>query len=177
MVMKVKKCIKGFIPKEVKKVSKKLFFVLQLVFLCSFILYGCATVQTSSPTRAGDGSEIGTTSPLTSDFEDIPIPSELKKDLNKSFIFETSSIKTAIIYYDSFPGYLDHTSLVNFFKNNMVAHGWKLIDLYNHKESNLTFEKGNRICHITIFDKFLQTKVVVKVGQSNPSKPAKDNQP
>ena len=175
--MMVKKFKKGFTSREVKKVSKIFVPVLLLILVFVFTLYGCSTVQSSSPTSLGTGSEIGLTAPLTLDFEDIPIPAELKKDQNKSFIFETSSIKTAIIYYDSFPGYLDHSSLVIFFKNNMVAHGWKLIDLYNYKEANLSFEKGNRMCHITIFDKFLQTKVVVKVGQMSQSEPAKENRP
>jgi hypothetical protein len=165
---------KGSTPRKVRKalaISARMLFP-AIVF--GLFIYGCATVQTSSTTNSAAGSEIGTTTPLTSDFDDIPIPAELKKDVSKSFIFETSSVKTAIIYYDSFPGYLDHSSLVIFFKNNMIAHGWKLIDLYNYKESNLSFEKGDRICHITIFDKFLQTKVVIKVGQTNPSEPVKE---
>lgn len=152
-------------------------YVLFLTFMFVFTLYGCTTMQSPGPTTPEAGSEAMTTSPLTSDFDDIPIPPEFKKDLENSFIYETPWIKTAIIYYDSFPGYIDHSSLILYFKNNMVAQGWKLIDLYNYKEALLSFEKGNRRCHITIFDKFLQTKVVIKVGQTTQSEPTKENRP
>ena len=174
--MIMKDFMRGYTYKGINEVFKKIVMVLPFVVVCGLTLYGCSTLQSSSPATPESGSAVGITLPLTSDFEDIPIPSELKKDLDKSIIYETPSLKTAIIYYDSFPGYLDHSSLIIYFKNNMVAQGWKLIDLYNYKEATLNFEKGNRLCHITIFDKFLQTKVVIKVGQTSQSEPAKENQ-
>lgn len=175
--MRFKKSSYKFIS---KRISRTFFFSKSNLFLymiiSSLMLQACSTTQTStSSNTTGIASETGISSTLTTDFEDIPIPSELKKDLDRSFVYETSSIKTAVIYYDSFPGYLDHSSLVTYFKNNMTAHGWKLIDLYNYKEANLSFEKGNRRCHITIFDKFLQTKVIIKVGQMNIPEPDKEN--
>jgi hypothetical protein len=167
----IKKITRGF---TVKEVYKNLFYVLTYTLVFGFILYSCTTPQSPGPTTPEVGLETVTTAPFTSDFEDIPIPTELKKDLSKSFIYETPFSKTAIIYYDSFPGYIDHSSLIIYFKTNMAAQGWKLIDLYNYKEANLSFEKGDRRCHITIFDKFLQTKVVIKVGQMSQSEPVKE---
>lgn len=166
--MVVKNIIKGF---------SVLSYVLTLTLAFGLTLYGCTTVQSPGPTTPGGGSEAVATSVPAPDFEDIPIPAELKKDLGESFIYETPSIKTAIVYYDSFPGYLDHSSLIIYFKNNMVAQGWKLIDLYNYKEATLSFEKGIRRCYITIFDKFLQTKVVIKVGQMSHAEPTRENNP
>ena len=161
------------------KVRRHQLYLPALAIICLVAFAACTTTQTSGSGSATTepGLDTVTKTPLTTEYDDIPIPSELKRDQGKSFIYETPGIKSAIIYYDSFPGYLDHSSLVLYFKNNMVSQGWKLVDIYSYNESSLNFEKGNRRCHITIFDKFLQTKVVIKVGQINPAAQGKGTTP
>jgi len=162
------------------KVRRSLLYLPALAVICLLTFSACSTTHTSGSSSATTepGLDTVTKTPLTTEYDDIPVPAELKRDQDRSFVYETPGIKTAIIYYDSFPQPLDHSSLVLYFKTNMVAQGWKLVDIYSYdEESNLNFEKGNRRCHITIFDKFLQTKVVIKVGQILPATQGKGTTP
>src|ERR1035437_3518059 len=55
-------------------------------------------------------------------FPDIPIPKELTYAANKSFVYETQSVKVGVLVLS---GNVELQSLEDYFKINMVKNGWR----------------------------------------------------
>ena len=94
-------------------------------------------------------------------FEDVLIPHELKLEPDKSFIYETPSLKAGRLV---FSGRVQVPSLLNFFTNNMEKDGWKLVNKFGLKDVVLNFSKPNKNCTVNIYDKPINTIVEVWVG-------------
>ena len=94
-------------------------------------------------------------------FEDVLIPHELKLEMDKSFIYETSSLKVGRLV---FSGRVQAYSLLNFFTHNMEKDGWKLVNKFGFKDVVLNFSKSNRNCTVNIYDRPINTIVEVWVG-------------
>ena len=94
-------------------------------------------------------------------FEDVLIPHELKLEMDKSFIYETPSLKVGRLI---FSGRVQVYSLSNFFTHNMEKDGWKLVNRFGFKDVVLNFSKSNRNCTVNIYDRPINTIVEVWVG-------------
>ncbi len=120
------------------------------------ILIGCAR------TPEAKRSEMIPTPAVTHRFEDVPIPRSLGIEKEESFIYESEAIKTGILVY---AGKAKVRDLVQFFKENMVIHGWKLVSNFERDDALLTFNKLGWGCVITIRPTGMErTKVEVRVG-------------
>jgi hypothetical protein len=94
-------------------------------------------------------------------FEDVLIPQALKLEMDKSFIYETPSLKVGRLV---FSGRVEPYSLLNFFTNNMEKDGWVLVNKFGFKDVVLNFSKPNRNCTVNIYDRPIKTIVEVWVG-------------
>ena len=83
------------------------------------------------------------------EFDDILIPRVLKINLQRSYSFETSTFKTAVL---SFDGEMDGLFLVHFFLENMNNDGWKRVSFVKGERSFVIFEKPTRSCSIIFPD-------------------------
>lgn len=128
------------------------------------LLPGCGTIlkDVSSKEEATDVKLLKPQSlPVYYDFEDISIPPELTLDKERSFIYETSTLKTGILV---FKGRIDVSSLVAFFQENMKKNNWVFINSFKYKGYILNFQKEDKSCLITLYDKLFNTIVEVRVG-------------
>ena len=136
-----------------------------IIMIVSLILLpGCGTIlkDVSSSGEATDVKLLKTQPlPVYYDFEDISIPPELTLDKEGSFIYETSKFKTGILV---FKGRIDVSSLVAFFQENMKKNNWVFINSFKYKSYILNFQKEDKICLITLYDRVFNTIVEVRVG-------------
>lgn len=94
-------------------------------------------------------------------FEDVLIPHELKLEMDKSFIYETPSLKAGRLV---FSGRVQVNSLSIFFTHNMEKDGWRLVNKFGFKDVVLNFSKSNKNCTVNIYDRPINTMVEVWVG-------------
>jgi len=137
-----------------------------IMIISLLMLTGCSTIinDANSPGEATEEAPLMTQPvPVYYDFDDVSIPSELKLDKKKSYIYETPTTKNGILV---FKGRVDVNSLVSFFKESMPKDNWILINSYKYKDYILNFQKDNRNCLITLYDKLFNTVVEVRVGSS-----------
>lgn len=128
------------------------------------LLPGCGTTfkDVSPSGEAKDAKLLKPQSlPVYYDFDDISIPPELTLDKERSFIYETSTLKTGILV---FKGRIDISSLVTFFQDSMKKSNWVFINSFKYKGYILNFQKENKSCLITLYDKAFNTIVEVRVG-------------
>ncbi len=94
-------------------------------------------------------------------FDDILFPPGLKLEMDKSFIYETSSLTVGRLILS---GRVQAYSLLNFFTQNMEKDGWNLVNKFGVKDVVLNFSKPNMSCTINIYDRPINTIVEVWVG-------------
>ena len=117
---------------------------------------GCAR------TPEAEKSEMIPTPAATYRFEDVPIPRSVAIEKKESFIYESEAIKTGILVY---VGKAKVAELANFFKENMVNHGWKLVSNFERDDALLNFSKPGWGCVISILPISMdRSKVEVRVG-------------
>jgi len=95
------------------------------------------------------------------DFEDIPIPGEMKINAKDSILFESLNIKSGML---SFSGRVDGDSLFNYFQASMVNEGWSLISYIKYGTYILTFEKPDKLCIIRIIEKSFSTELEIWIS-------------
>jgi hypothetical protein len=138
-----------------------------IIMIVSLILLpGCGTTTTlKDASSSGESTDVKLLKPQSLpvyyDFEDISIPPELTLDKEKSFIYETSALKTGILV---FKGRIDVSSLVAFFQENMKKNNWVFINSFKYKGYILNFQKEDKSCLITLYDRAFNTIVEVRVG-------------
>ena len=114
-----------------------------------------------------DDDNENTASTLYYDFGDVLVPRELSVDDDATYVIESSGFRTGVM---TLSGRVEKTSLVNFFKNNMVKDRWTLIASFRTpKRSILLFQKGNRWCVINVLDHAMSTEVEIGVVPTNSS--------
>ncbi len=113
-------------------------------------------------TREAEKREMAPTPAATYRFEDVPIPRSLEIEKDESFVYESEAIKTGILVYG---GKAEVTDLAVFFKENMAAHGWRLISNFERDDALLTFTKPGWGCVIAILPAGMnRSKVEIRVG-------------
>jgi hypothetical protein len=144
---------------KVRKVSFRPKGCWHFVLAGTFVL---VTVIGCAQTREAERSEMIPTPAATYRFEDVPIPRSVAIEKKESFIYESEAIKTGILVY---VGKAKVGELANFFKGNMVNHGWKLVSNFQRDDALLNFNKPGWSCVISILPISLdRAKVEVRVG-------------
>ena len=116
-----------------------------LVAAVTIPLIGCATVPWKESQER----------PATHyQFEGVPIHSDLKVDINQSFIFEIKGRKGGIIVYH---GSKPVSEILEFFKAEMPKHAWRLMLAVKRKRAEfIYYEKRG-------------WRVLIRVGQVPPA--------
>ena len=140
-------------------------FLHMLVFI---FISGCATQSLSKKEIPLEEPQQLKTSEKTAislyyDFEDVPVPKELKIKEEKSFVFQTTESITGLL---SFSGNVESNSLISFFSNKMPEDGWRFLSSFKSPKNILFFQKENRFCIITIISKTFTTDLEILITPS-----------
>lgn len=143
--------------RRVKLAASSLTFI--ALALLALALGGCANFpsMTSSSAPATTSELPPPPAPsggLLYDFPDVPIPSELSLVTKESQIFEGGDIKNGLLV---FKGRVDPGTLIAFFQAAMLKENWVLLGSARHHKSVLIFQKPDRVCLITIREKYYNT--------------------
>ncbi|HOV89872.1 MAG TPA: hypothetical protein PKW07_04085 [Syntrophorhabdaceae bacterium] len=106
-------------------------------------------------------------------FPDVPVPKELKYSYERSFVFETQTLKAGIMF---FSGDVDVQSLENYFKIYLIKYGWRFVNSYRYKDVILNFVKNDKTCNIKMTRSAFNTEVEIWVGPAD-SQGTKQNPP
>ena len=123
---------------------------------------GCATIkrwtgQEEQPVpRATDAPNVTYYS-----FPDIPIPKELELSREKSFVYETSNMRTGLLVLT---GNVDMNSLEQYFRTNMAKNGWRFINSFKYNTVIFNYLKDDKASHIRISRETWNTVVEIWVG-------------
>lgn len=90
------------------------------------------------------------------DFEDIPLPKEMKLNPDNSILFESRDIRAGML---SFSGRVDSESLFDYFQISMPDEGWRLISYIKYGTYILTFDKPEKLCIVRIIEKSFSSEL------------------
>jgi hypothetical protein len=139
----------GMVMTDLKR-FKVLVGISALLFVFAVVV-GCAKLKSSS-TSAEDMEPTATESddtptPLYYDFDDVLVPSELKVDTKRSFVYHTDEFTAGVLVLS---GRVEINSLISFFDSNMAKDNWRLMSSFKSPRTILFFTKANRSCIINI---------------------------
>lgn len=140
--------------------NRVLLLSLLLVFS---LLVGCAAKkQEEVPPPTPPASTTQTQDSLHAyyDFDDIPVPSDMKLVPKKSILFESTAVKAGVV---SFEGRVDAVSLFDFYVNTMPQENWSLRSYFKYGQYILVFEKPTKDCIIHIQDGSFTTEMQIWV--------------
>jgi len=122
---------------------------------------GCASDGSfKNPFASSDAAPVG--GYFFSEFEDIPVPNEMKEVSSDTVItFAPSGIKCGM---QRFKGRVEVVSLMNTMRRHMANNGWTLRSLLRAQRSILIFEKHDRMAFIEITDGLLETEMRIVVS-------------
>ena len=133
------------------------------LLLAVLLLAGCASTWNKLTGQENQQSGPKSEAPNVAyySFPDIPIPKELGLERDKSFVYETSSLRTGVLVLK---GNLDVNSLEEYFKANMAKNNWKFLNGFKYATVILNYTKDDRAAHIRISREYWSTWVEVWVG-------------
>jgi len=129
------------------------------------VVVGCAKPRSSTTTP--EEAELAATepddtpSPLYYDFDDVLVPSELKMDRKRSFVYHTDEFTAGVLVLT---GRVEINSLIRFFDSNMAKDNWRLMSSFKSPRTMLFFTKANRSCIINITEQRFNTEVEIWVA-------------
>jgi hypothetical protein len=129
-------------------------------------LFGCANLRGQSDTETAyhpleTQPESESVTHKYYDFDDIPIPREMKINVKESILFESQNIRSGML---SFSGRVNSDSLFNYFQTSMTNEGWKLISYIKYGTYIMTFEKPNKLCIVRIIDRSFTSELEIWVS-------------
>ncbi|RQD68241.1 MAG: hypothetical protein D5R98_00140 [Desulfonatronovibrio sp. MSAO_Bac4] len=152
--------------------SKKFILLLLIMFIA-----GCANMQRSSSENSYEPLE---TYPVDDqittgddvavndshrhryyDFDDIPVPNEMKIDTSESILFESQNIKAGSL---TFTGRVDPDSLFSYFQVAMQNEGWRPLSYIRYGSYILTFDKPDKLCIIRIIERSFRSELQIWVS-------------
>lgn len=136
-------------------------------FLLSLILfaYGCAHLKKGIVGEEKEKRDDIGINQVFFNFPDIPIPKELELVPEKTFIYESPSVRAGVL---SLKGNVDLDSLQNYFKANMSKNGWRFVNSFRYKDITMNFLKEEKTCAIRITRDGFTTHVEIAVGPVSP---------
>jgi len=97
-----------------------------------------------------------------SEFEDIPVPNEMREISSDTIItFAPSGVKCGM---QRFKGRVEVVSLMNTMRRYLANHGWTLRSLLRAQRSIMIFEKHDRMAFIEITEGLLDTEMRIVVS-------------
>ncbi len=139
------------------RMTGKLLAALALVVVCA----GCSSLSGGESQPAMDTQIAPDAGPLTSDFQDIRLPRELKEIKNETFFMQTGTFSAGVI---TLRGRVEVNSLISFFQTQMQADNWQLVGFFRSTRSLMMFYKENRWCVINITEESIYTYVELWVA-------------
>jgi len=145
-----------------------------LTLLLLVTLTSCVTANGfSNPLAKGSSAETAAVTsdgkavppPVIAEFGDIPIPRELTRQDDQSFIYEAPGTVIGVMVYTGHR--IDPNSVNGFFREQMPSQGWRFVNAYKDQNIDLFYLKDNRSCQISIKSGMLETRVIIKVGPSS----------
>jgi hypothetical protein len=137
------------------------------VFL--FLASGCAYFQKSGTPDQAAKQKTEAPNVAFYTFPDIPVPKELNLEREKSFIYETPSVKAGVLLLT---GNVDIASLESYFKTNMAKNGWRFVNSYKYNDMILNFLKEDKASTIKASRNTFTTQVEIWVGPVDKTGPA-----
>ena len=126
---------------------------------------GCARLKTrtKAPEKLEPAASREEKAPATLyyDFEDVLVPSELKVDMKKSFVYHSPEFTAGVL---ALTGRVEVNSLIRFFENNMAKDNWRLVSFLRSLRTIMFFNKSSRGCIINITEKQFKTEVEIWVA-------------
>jgi len=146
---------------------------MRLIILLSALLLlgGCALLSKPDAGQAKTGVVVQkqggkvlekSSTRMITEFGDVPVPVELKRNSDLSFVYEAPGITMGVI---SLSGYYKGAGIAKFFRTEMPKQQWQFLNAFS--EGNrymLNFLKANKSCVINIREDTLSTRVTIKVG-------------
>jgi len=135
--------------------------IIYTIVICSLLVFinACAESKPKPPETVGTVSEETKEETTTYyDFEDVPIPKEMKLITEKSFLVEYANLKGGIMHFE---GRVDPLSLFNFFYVGLQKEGWNLIGYFKYGPYIILMEKPDKECVIRIEDSGWNTKLEI----------------
>jgi len=137
------------------------------LFTLIMLLTACVTATDASHAADSQKPPVSAKAvppPIIEEFGDIPVPRELKRNDDQSFVYEAPGVAIGVITYS---GRVTANSVAGFFREQMPTQGWRFLNAFkDSKNIDLFFMKSSRSCQISIRYGILATKVIVKVGPS-----------
>ena len=159
---KIQNTIGGIVMSDSRQFGIVAGISLLLVFM---IFFGCAPsktiTKTSEKIEPAASKQDKTPAPLYYDFEDVLVPSELKVDNKRSFIYHAPDFTAGVLVLT---GRVEVNSLIRFFENNMAKDNWRLMSFFKSPRTIMFFNKSNRGCIINITEKQFTTEVEIWVA-------------
>jgi len=140
-----------------KKIGSLSIFVGLSIFAL-WALAGCASTAKQDP--GTPSSETGLKVAF-SDFEDVPLPSEVSPNRKKTQVYTAGKGKVGLLTLE---GRVDPDSLAGFFLTNLPRTCWKPITSLKDRDHVLVYVKDERVCLITISEGWFTTICEVRVG-------------
>ena len=126
--------------------------------------------KAEKPFTSKSGEQTPATTPvqMLEEFDDIPVPVELKRNDEQSSVYEAPGFAVGVIVYE---GRYKSASISKFFRGEMPKFDWQFINAFSEgKRYTLTFLKANRSCTIAIEgESSWSTRVVIRVGPTGAS--------
>ena len=136
------------------------------VFICLLFIASLSSCAGRKPKPAQEPASPSTTSVQQEekqyttyyDFEDIPVPKEMKLITDKSFLVEYANLKGGIMHFE---GRVEPLSLFNFFYVGLQKNGWNLIGYFKYGPYILLMDKPDKECVIRIENSGWNTKLEI----------------
>jgi hypothetical protein len=139
---------------SMKKIGLLAIFATLFIFSLGAIL-GCAS---SAKKDQGTPSSDTGLRVAFSDFEDVPIPSEVSPNKKKTQLYSAGKGKVGLLTLEG------RVDLAAFFQNNLPRNGWKPMTSLKDRDHVLVFVKDDRMCLINISEGWFTTVCEVRVG-------------
>ncbi len=131
------------------------------VVASSFLLVSaCSHFQTANGETQPSSDAAPQTMDNYYDFDDIPVPQEMKLQGDESFILETPSERSGVMVFE---GKVEIQSLRSYYINNMARENWNMRSAIKSSRTILVFEKPGRYCIITMMDGRFSTQMEIWV--------------
>ncbi|MDX8409247.1 MAG: hypothetical protein R8J84_04275 [Mariprofundales bacterium] len=144
---------------------------LTTILLTLALLAGCALMakpdagqEKSGLVEQKQGGKVleKTATRMITEFGDVPVPVELKRNNDLSFVYEAPGVTMGVI---TMSGYYKGASVAKFFRAEMPKQQWQFLNAFSEGDRYmLNFLKTNKSCVINIHEETLSTRVTIKVG-------------
>ncbi|MDR2017963.1 MAG: hypothetical protein LBQ00_03675 [Syntrophobacterales bacterium] len=126
------------------------------------VISGCATIDRWSGRDDTSKSKSDLPNQVFYGFPDIPIPTELTYETDKSFIYETQTMRVGILVLS---GNVEPQSVEDYFKVNMAKNGWRFVNSFKFRgDISANFTKDEKTVALKVSRTPFTTEVEIWVG-------------